>query len=130
MFKWTTEHEAAFQALKKYPQLCSSTIKAKDRRGFTALLSSLLRVSKLGPDLKRRARTACLLCDAKARSLRRLLKSAVELNQFDIIFKPRVAIKRQALTDFVAEFANTPEVDALMAPLELPTWCLFLKLAR
>ena len=33
-----------------------------------------------------------------------LLKWAVELGQFDIHFRPRTAIKGQALADFVAEF--------------------------
>ena len=34
----------------------------------------------------------------------RLVKWAVELGEFDIIYKPRAAIKGQALADFVAEF--------------------------
>ena len=35
----------------------------------------------------------------------RILKWAVELGQYDIKFRPRTAIKAQALADFVAEFA-------------------------
>ncbi|XP_028087698.1 uncharacterized protein LOC114288396 [Camellia sinensis] len=35
----------------------------------------------------------------------RILKWAVELGQYDIKFRPRAAIKAQALADFVAEFA-------------------------
>ena len=34
----------------------------------------------------------------------RLVKWAVELGEFDITYKPRAAIKGQALADFVAEF--------------------------
>lgn len=34
----------------------------------------------------------------------RMVQWAVELSQFDIDYKPRAAIKAQALTDFVAEF--------------------------
>ncbi|XP_022856263.1 uncharacterized protein LOC111377401 [Olea europaea var. sylvestris] len=37
----------------------------------------------------------------------------------------RAAIKGQALADFVAEFANLPEVDEIMENAELPTWNLF-----
>ncbi|KAL2480311.1 Uncharacterized protein Adt_33277 [Abeliophyllum distichum] len=44
-----------------------------------------------------------------------------ELSQFDIVFKPRTAIKEQALVDFVVVFANTSEVDTFMTPLEPPT---------
>ncbi|XP_028072301.1 uncharacterized protein LOC114274538 [Camellia sinensis] len=35
----------------------------------------------------------------------RILKWAVELGQYDIRFRPRTAVKAQALADFVAEFA-------------------------
>ncbi|KAL2466300.1 Reverse transcriptase domain-containing protein [Abeliophyllum distichum] len=46
----------------------------------------------------------------------RPLKWAVELSQFDIVFKPRTAIKGQAHTNFVVEFANTLEIDAPWDP--------------
>lgn len=36
----------------------------------------------------------------------RLLRWSLELSKFDIIFKPRSAIKAQAVADFIAEFAN------------------------
>ncbi|KAH9684964.1 Ribonuclease H [Citrus sinensis] len=39
----------------------------------------------------------------------RLVKWAIELSEFDIDYKPRAAIKAQAMADFVAEFAE-PEV--------------------
>ncbi|XP_017217112.1 uncharacterized protein LOC108194669 [Daucus carota subsp. sativus] len=38
----------------------------------------------------------------------RMLKWAVELGQFDIEYKPRNAIKGQALADFILEFPNDP----------------------
>ncbi|XP_028061817.1 uncharacterized protein LOC114265248 [Camellia sinensis] len=41
----------------------------------------------------------------KADFTRRILKWVVELGQYDIKFRPRTAIKAQALADFVAEFA-------------------------
>ena len=39
----------------------------------------------------------------------RLLKWTMELGQFDIHFRPRTAIKGQALTDFIAEFTYWAE---------------------
>ena len=36
----------------------------------------------------------------------RLLRWSFELNEFDIIFKPRSVIKTQVIADFIAEFAN------------------------
>ena len=38
----------------------------------------------------------------------RLTKWAVELNEFDITFKPRTTIKSQVLTDFITDF--TPNI--------------------
>ena len=40
----------------------------------------------------------------------RLVKWAVELGEFDIIYKPRSAVKGQALADFVAEFTYNESV--------------------
>ena len=37
-----------------------------------------------------------------------MVQWAVELSQFDIEYRPRTAIKAQALADFIAEF-TTPE---------------------
>ncbi|XP_024039539.1 uncharacterized protein LOC112098145 [Citrus clementina] len=36
----------------------------------------------------------------------RILRWSLELSEFDIIFKPRSAIKAQVIADFIAEFAN------------------------
>ncbi|XP_060972480.1 uncharacterized protein LOC115717832 [Cannabis sativa] len=44
---------------------------------------------------------------AKPEALGRLLKWSVELSQFDIRYKPRSAIKGQALADFILEFPST-----------------------
>ncbi|KAL5554258.1 hypothetical protein UlMin_041659 [Ulmus minor] len=38
----------------------------------------------------------------------RLAKWSIELGEFDILFKPRTAIKGQALADFIAEFKYQP----------------------
>ena len=39
-----------------------------------------------------------------------LVKWAIEINEFDLSYKPRAAIKARAMADFVAEFIG-PEVD-------------------
>ncbi|XP_024029260.1 uncharacterized protein LOC112093922 [Morus notabilis] len=53
----------------------------------------------------------------------RLLKWSIELSQFEIDYKPRTAIKGQALADFVAEFTGLPaEVEEADEP---PRWKLY-----
>ena len=37
-----------------------------------------------------------------------MVQWAIELSQFDVEYRPRIAIKAQALTDFITEF-TTPE---------------------
>jgi ribonuclease HI len=54
----------------------------------------------------------------------RLLKWAVELSEFDIHYKPKLAIKGQALADFVAEFTPVPSFEVEMEPLEPQIWRL------
>ena len=43
----------------------------------------------------------------------RMIQWAIELSQFDIEYHPRIAIKAQALVDFIAEFTS-PDEDRLM----------------
>ena len=45
----------------------------------------------------------------KLETFGRLLKWAIELNEFDIRYKPRTAIKGQVLADFIMEFCKTRE---------------------
>ena len=40
----------------------------------------------------------------KLEAIGRMIQWAIELSQFDIEYKPRVAIKAQALVNFIAEF--------------------------
>ena len=47
----------------------------------------------------------------------RLVLWALELTQYDITFKPHVAIKEQALADFVAEFSGSPGFSQEESPL-------------
>lgn len=49
------------------------------------------------------------------------MKWPVELSEFDILLKTRVAIEGLGLDDFVAEFANMPDVEKVMEPVEPPT---------
>ena len=54
----------------------------------------------------------------------RLMKWAIELSEFDIRYRPKIAIKGQVLVDFVMEFASTePDTDA-QAATDLSAWKL------
>ena len=46
----------------------------------------------------------------KPEAIGRMVQWAIKLNQFDIKYHPRTAIKAQALVDFIAEF-TLPEDD-------------------
>ena len=51
----------------------------------------------------------------------RMLKWAVELGQFDLEYKPRVAVKGQALADFITEFSgDEPNEERSMVPFQPP----------
>ena len=45
----------------------------------------------------------------KLKAIRRMVQWVVELNQFDIEYSPRIAIKAQALANFIAEFTIPDE---------------------
>ena len=46
----------------------------------------------------------------------RLMKRAIELSEFDIRYRPKIAIKGQVLADFIMEFASVePTRDAQAA---------------
>ena len=62
----------------------------------------------------------------KPEALGRLIKWAIELNEFDIKYKTRKAVKGQVLADFIMEFtpSNTlahPTETTQLAP-DLPIW--------
>ncbi|KAI5354380.1 hypothetical protein L3X38_007275 [Prunus dulcis] len=44
----------------------------------------------------------------------RLMKWAIELSQYDLLYRPKTAIKAQALADFVAEFTPSAEKEKLV----------------
>ncbi|KAL5565982.1 hypothetical protein UlMin_029146 [Ulmus minor] len=57
----------------------------------------------------------------------RLAKWSIELGEFDIQFKPRTAIKGQALVDFIDEFTYTPEMSKkLMTQTQNSQWKLYI----
>ena len=45
------------------------------------------------------------------KATRRLVLWAIELDEFDILYRPKIAIKAQALADFVAEFTAKEDKD-------------------
>ena len=47
----------------------------------------------------------------------RMVQWAIELSQFDIEYHPRIAIKVQALVDFIVEF-TFPDEDSLIDEVE------------
>ncbi|KAL5571888.1 hypothetical protein UlMin_021485 [Ulmus minor] len=56
----------------------------------------------------------------------RLAKWSIELGEFDIQFKPRTAIKGQALADFIAEFTYAPEMsEKLTTQTQNSQWKLY-----
>ena len=48
----------------------------------------------------------------KPKTSGKLMKWTIELSEFDIIYKPKVAIKGQILADFVMEFTSTGLAEA------------------
>ncbi|XP_024046702.1 uncharacterized protein LOC112101040 [Citrus clementina] len=99
--EWTPECEEAFRNLKHYLQ--QAPLLSTPRDGDK--LSLYLAVSDRAASSVLPLRQILHKPDASGR----LVKWAVELSEFDIDYKPRAAIKAQAMADFVAEFAE-PEV--------------------
>ena len=54
----------------------------------------------------------------------RLMKWAIELSEFDIKYKMKIAIKGQVLADFVTEFISAEPVENAQTPTDLPIWKL------
>ena len=60
----------------------------------------------------------------KSETSGRLMKWALELSEFDIIYKPTTTIKGQVLADFVMEFTSTEPAENAQTPTDLPIWRL------
>ena len=54
----------------------------------------------------------------------RLMKWAIELNEFDIRYKPKTTIKGQVLSDFVMEFTLVDPAKSTQTTTNLPIWRL------
>ena len=54
----------------------------------------------------------------------RLMKWAIELSEFDIIYRPKTAIKGQILADFIMEFAPAEPAKDTQTTTDLSTWKL------
>ena len=54
----------------------------------------------------------------------RLMKWTLELSEFDIIYKPKTAIKGQVLANFIMEFTPTELAKDTRATPDLPIWKL------
>ena len=52
------------------------------------------------------------------------MKWAIELSEFDIRYKPKIAIKGQILADFVMEFTSAELAEATQKTPDLPIWRL------
>ena len=53
-----------------------------------------------------------------------LMKWAIELSEFDIRYKPKTAIKRQVLADFVMEFTSAKPAENAQTMNDLSIWKL------
>ncbi|KAL5573490.1 hypothetical protein UlMin_023087 [Ulmus minor] len=141
-FIWTADCKQSFQELKSY--LGKPPLLSKPHEGDSLIL--YLAVSK-------GAVSSALVREEDARKLRpyfqahtviiptkfplkqvfqkpeasgRLAKWSIELGEFDIQFKPRTAIKGQALADFIAEFTYTPEMlEKLTTQTQNSQWKLY-----
>ena len=54
----------------------------------------------------------------------RLMKWAIELSEFDIRYKPKIAIKGQILANLVMEFTSAELAEATQPTSDLPIWRL------
>ena len=54
----------------------------------------------------------------------RLMKWAIELSEFDIRYKPKIAVKGQVLADFVMEFTSAEPNENARTMIDLPIWKL------
>uniref|UniRef100_A0A2N9J1F3 Uncharacterized protein n=1 Tax=Fagus sylvatica TaxID=28930 RepID=A0A2N9J1F3_FAGSY len=119
-FEWTDECQQAFEELKKYltePPLLSPSKQGEELYLYlavspTALAFALVTAArKLRPYFQ--AHTIVLLTNhplrkamSKPDAAGRLIQWSIELSEFDIDYRPRTAIKAQALADFIAEFTS------------------------
>ncbi|KAI5313969.1 hypothetical protein L3X38_043145 [Prunus dulcis] len=109
--KWDEECEVAFQSLKTYltsPPLPSKPIpETRYPKLEKLILALVVSAQKLRPYYQ--AHRVIVMTDFPLRSIlhspdasQRLMKWAIELSQYDLLYRSKTAIKAQALADFVA----------------------------
>ncbi|XP_074377385.1 uncharacterized protein LOC141718913 [Apium graveolens] len=96
-FEWTDEIQEAFKDLKKY--MVQAPLLAKPILGETLKFRPYIQAHKIEVLTNHPLRN--IIHSPKASG--RMIKWAIELEEFDIKCKPRTAIKSQALADFVVE---------------------------
>ncbi|KAI5343968.1 hypothetical protein L3X38_011845 [Prunus dulcis] len=132
--KWDDECEVAFQNLKTYltsPPLLSKLIPGEDLYIYLAVSDSAVSSALIRKELGTQHLvfyTSKALLDAEALAIRkwrssffrfpdasqRLMKWAIELSQYDLLYRPKTAIKAQVLIDFVVEFTPTVEEEKMV----------------
>ena len=60
----------------------------------------------------------------KPKTSGRLMKWAIELSEFDIRYRPKIAIKGQVLADFVMEFTSAETAKDAQARTDFSAWKL------
>uniref|UniRef100_A0A2N9F4Z3 Uncharacterized protein n=1 Tax=Fagus sylvatica TaxID=28930 RepID=A0A2N9F4Z3_FAGSY len=132
-FEWTDECQQAFEELKKYltePPLLSPSKQGEELYLYlavspTAVSSALIReeerrqlpvyytsralrgAEERYPPMEKLAFALVTACkENSAHAAGRLIQWSIELSEFDIDYRPRTAIKAQALADFIAEFTS------------------------
>ncbi|XP_021802463.1 uncharacterized protein LOC110746545 [Prunus avium] len=122
--KWDEECEEAFQNLKTYltsPPLLSKPVPGEDLFVYLAVSNSAISSALIREELGAQHPvfyTSKALLDAETRypKLEKLILAlAIEISQYDLLYRPKIAIKAQALADFVAEFTPLAEEEKLVS---------------
>ncbi|XP_065623023.1 uncharacterized protein LOC136064769 [Quercus suber] len=108
-FEWADKCQQAFKDLKKY--LASPPLLSPSKPGEELYL--YLAISRAT------AHTIIVLTDqplkraiSKPKAARQMALWVIELSEFDIYYRPRTAIKGQAVADFIAEYTQTEDKGA------------------
>ncbi|XP_075670366.1 uncharacterized protein LOC142640161 [Castanea sativa] len=120
-FEWTTECQWAFEDLKAY--LSSPPLQSPPRPGeelflYLAVSSIAINAALVREEdrTQKPAHTIVVLTKKQLRRAMSSLKAAgrvalwkIELSEFDIEYRPRMATKGQVIADFIAKFASPDE---------------------
>ncbi|KAI5335445.1 hypothetical protein L3X38_025578 [Prunus dulcis] len=137
--KWDDECEVALQSLTIYltsPPLLSKSVPGEDLFVYLAVSNSAVSSALIREELEAQHPifyTSKALLDAEtrypkldklifslvisARKLRHYYQAhrAIELSQYNVFYRPKTAIKAQALANFVAEFTPSAEEEKLVS---------------